>query len=83
MKHPASWLSAVLAIACLVLGYLVIHQKTELALVRSQLGSAAEDAQKRIIDLQHQVAAAKAATATGPKRSGPTRAPQSSISATS
>ena len=67
MKRTISWLAVILFLGCLTLGYLVVQEKTEVTQVTLHEAAADKDAQSRIFDLQHQLAAAKAAQAPADK----------------
>jgi len=68
MQRLQSWLIASLLAGCLVLGYFALQQKIEIAREELDLGSADGASQKRIVELQHQLAAAQAVQAQGEKQ---------------
>jgi hypothetical protein len=61
MKSAHSWLIAILLLGCLALGYLSFREKAEITQINLHWGAADQDTQKRIGELQHQLAAAKSA----------------------
>lgn len=67
MKSALPWLAAILFLGCLVLGYLVLQEKTVITQVTLRFEAAEKEAQSRNSELQHQLAIAKAAEASADK----------------
>jgi len=77
MNRALSWLSAILFLGCLSLGYLAARQRTEIAQAKTEItqvnlhwDAAKKEEQKQILDLQQQLAAAKGAQGLAQKPAG-------------
>jgi hypothetical protein len=68
MKRLLPYLTVVLFLGCLALGYLDLHQRIQIAQVNLDWGNADKDAQKQIADLQHQLTESKAAKAAADRQ---------------
>jgi hypothetical protein len=68
MNRAISWLATILFLGCLSLGYLAARQKIEITRVNLHWDAAKKDEQKEIADLQHRLAAAKAAQVLAEKQ---------------
>jgi hypothetical protein len=71
MKRTIPWLAVILFLGCLVLGYLVIQEKTEITQVtvgKDAADNDDKDARARNAELQHQLADTKSALALAEKQ---------------
>ena len=68
MNRAISWLAAIFFLGCLSLGFFAARQKADIALFNLRWDAAKKDEQKQINDLQHQLAAAKAAQVLAEKQ---------------
>jgi hypothetical protein len=77
MNRALTWLSAILFLGCLSLGYLAARQRTEIAQAKTEItqvnlhwDAAKKEEQKQILDLQQQLATAKGAQGLAQKPAG-------------
>jgi hypothetical protein len=63
MQRVLPWLTAVLFCGCLVLGYLLLHLRAEMVQTTLTWDTGEKETQKRILDLQHKLAASEKAQA--------------------
>jgi hypothetical protein len=68
MNRAISWLAAIFFLGCLSLGYLAAWEKADITRFNLRWDAAKKDEQKQIIDLQRQLAAAKAAQVLAEKQ---------------